>query len=151
MVRMVIAMAFMRSGTLLWLLPQIPASILTITYRYALRPTNEKALFKSRESQSPRPDTVPNKGPKARSIYTYVPPDLGIAVASSDFDKTAGRIQRAATKKANQTEEPVIPTAIPGNTKIPLSIPPILIAIAVGRVKVLCSFFNYSKIKKLFI
>jgi hypothetical protein len=60
-----------------------------------------------------------------------------MAVANSDFDKTAGRIHKAATRNANQTEEPVIPTAIPGSTKIPLSIPPILIAIAAGRVKVL--------------
>jgi hypothetical protein len=66
-----------------------------------------------------------------------VPPDLGIAVASSDFDNTAGKIQIAATKKANHTEEPVMPTAIPGNTKIPLSIPPMLIAIAVDKVRVL--------------
>ena len=76
-----------------------------------------------------------------RALFCGVPPPstppASIAVASSDFDKTAGKIQSAATKKANQTEDPVIPTAIPGNTKIPLSIPPILIAIAVGRVKVL--------------
>ncbi len=66
-----------------------------------------------------------------------VPPDLGIAVASSDFDSTAGRIHRAATKKASQTDEPVIPTAKPGNTKIPLSIPPMLTAIAPGNERVL--------------
>ena len=64
-----------------------------------------------------------------------------MAVASSDFDSTAGRIQRAATKKASQTDEPVIPTAKPGNTKIPLSIPPILTAIAPGNERVLWSFF----------
>ena len=39
------------------------------TYKYALNPTNEKALFNSKESQRPIPATVPNKGPNARSIY----------------------------------------------------------------------------------
>ena len=46
-------------------------------------------------------------------------------------------MQTEATKKASQTEEPVIPTANPGKTKIPLSIPPILIAIAPGSDNVL--------------
>ena len=38
------------------------------TYKYALSPTSEKALLRSRESQSPIPAIVPNKGPKALSI-----------------------------------------------------------------------------------
>ena len=66
-----------------------------------------------------------------------MPPDFGIAVASSDLERTAGKIQTEATNKANQTEEPVIPTASPGKTKIPLSIPPILTAIAPGSDNVL--------------
>ena len=66
-----------------------------------------------------------------------MPPDLGIAVASSDFDKTAGRIQKAATKNASQTEDPVIPTAKPGKTKIPLNMPPTLTAMAPGNERVL--------------
>lgn len=66
-----------------------------------------------------------------------MPPDFGIAVASSDLERTAGKIQREATKKASQTEEPVIPTANPGKTKIPLSIPPTLTAIAPGSDNVL--------------
>ena len=69
-----------------------------------------------------------------------MPPDLGIAVASSDFDKTAGKIQSEAIKKASQTEDPVIPTAKPGSTKIPLNIPPTLTAIAPGKERVLCNF-----------
>ena len=35
---------------------------------------------------------------KARSIYTYVPPDEGIAVASSDLERAAGKMQIAANK-----------------------------------------------------
>ena len=66
-----------------------------------------------------------------------MPPDFGIAVASSDLDRTAGKIHTEATKKASQTEEPVIPTASPGKTNIPLSIPPILTAIAPGSDNVL--------------
>ena len=66
-----------------------------------------------------------------------MPPDFGIAVASSDLDKTAGKIQIEATKKASQTEDPVIPTANPGRTNIPLSIPPILTATAPGSDNVL--------------
>ena len=66
-----------------------------------------------------------------------MPPDFGIAVASSDFERTAGKIQIEATKKASQTDDPVIPTASPGKTNIPLSIPPILTAIAPGRDNVL--------------
>ena len=85
---------------------------------------------------------VPNKGPKALSIYTYVPPDLGIAVPNSDFESTAGRIQRAATRKASHTDDPVIPTASPGKTNIPLNIPPILTAIAPGSDNVLSNFFK---------
>ena len=67
---------------------------------------------------------------------------MGIAVPSSDFERTAGRMQRAATKNANHTDEPVIPTANPGRTNIPLSIPPILTAIAPGNDQVLSNFFK---------
>ena len=114
----------------------------TTTYRYALNPTRENALFKRSESHSPKPAMVPKSGPKALSMYTYVPPDLGIAVPSSDFESTAGRIQIAATRKANHTEEPVISTAYPGKTNIPLNIPPILTAIAPGNDSVLSNFFK---------
>ena len=62
-----------------------------------------------------------------------------MAVASSDFDKTAGMIQIPATKKASETDGPVMPKATPGKTKIPLSIPPILMAIAEGKLNVLIS------------
>ena len=48
----------------------------------------------------------------------------------------------AATKNASHTEEPVIPTANPGRTNIPLNIPPILTAIAPGNDKVLSNFFK---------
>ena len=65
-----------------------------------------------------------------------------MAVPSSDFERTAGRIQSAATRKASHTEDPVIPTAKPGRTNIPLSIPPILTAIAPGKDNVLSSFFK---------
>ena len=40
----------------------------TTTYKYALRPTNEKALFKRSDSQRPIPAIVPKSGPKALSI-----------------------------------------------------------------------------------
>ena len=58
-------------------------------------------------------------------------------------------MQREATKKASQTDDPVIPTASPGKTKIPLSIPPTLTAIAPGKDNVLCSFFIVLNIKNL--
>ena len=85
---------------------------------------------------------VPKRGPKALSIYTYVPPDLGIAVPSSDFDNTAGRMHSAATRKANHIDDPVMPTANPGSTNMPLNSPPMLTAIAPGNDNVLSSFFN---------
>ena len=65
-----------------------------------------------------------------------------MAVPSSDFERTAGRMQSAATKNASHTDEPVIPTANPGRTNIPLSIPPILTAIAPGNDNVLSNFFK---------
>ena len=48
-------------------------------------------------------------------------------------------MQIPATKKANETDGPVMPKATPGKTKIPLSIPPILMAIAEGKLNVLIS------------
>jgi hypothetical protein len=65
---------------------------------------------------------------------------LGIAVANSALDNTAGIMQIPATKNAKETEGPVMPKATPGNTKIPLSIPPILIAMAEGRLNVRTRF-----------
>ena len=75
-----------------------PGFILTIIARYAPKPTKSKELFNYKESHNPIPEIVPISGPKARSIYTYVPPDEGIAVANSDFDSAAGNIQTAANK-----------------------------------------------------
>ena len=46
-------------------------------------------------------------------------------------------MHKAATKKANHIDDPVIPTARPGSTKIPLNIPPILTAMAPGKERVL--------------
>lgn len=43
-----------------------------------------------------------------------------MAVASSDLDRAAGKTAMAASKKAMGTEDPVMPAAIPGKTKIPL-------------------------------
>jgi len=75
----------------------------------------------------------------------YVPPDAGIDVASSDLDNAAGKIQTAANRYASQTEDPVFAAAMPGSTKIPLpSIPPILMAIADVKDKLLLSFFNFN-------
>ena len=88
------------------------------------------------------PEIVPNRGPNALSIYTYVPPDFGIAVASSDLDKTAGKMHIAASRKASQIDEPVFAAAIPGKTKIPPNIPAILIAITDDRPSFLLSFFK---------
>ena len=67
---------------------------------------------------------------------------VGIAVANSDFDSTAGKMQIAANKNANHTDDPVFAAAIPGKTKIPPSIPAILIAIIADNVNFLSSFFN---------
>ena len=75
-----------------------PSSIFTTTDKYAPKPTKAKELFNKRESQRPIPEIVPNNGPKALSMYTYVPPEEGIAVASSDLESAAGKIQIAANK-----------------------------------------------------
>ena len=75
-----------------------PGAICTNMDRYAPKPTKAKALLKRRDNQSPMPAMVPRSGPKARSMYTYVPPEEGIAVANSDFDSAAGNMQTAANK-----------------------------------------------------
>lgn len=68
-----------------------------------------------------------------------------MAVASSDFESAAGKIQSAANKYANQTEDPVLAAAKPGKTKIPLpNMPPILIAITEIKDKLRSSFFKSS-------
>jgi len=68
-----------------------------------------------------------------------------MAVASSDFESAAGKIQSAANKYASQTEDPVLAAANPGKTKIPLpNIPPILIAITEIKDKLRSSFFKSS-------
>ena len=116
--------------------------ILVSTKKYAPNPTKAKELLSNSDSQRPIPEIVPNRGPKALSIYTYAPPDFGIAVASSDLDKAAGKIQIAAIRYATQIEDPVLAAAIPGKTKIPdPSIPAILIAITEDRESFLSSFF----------
>ena len=69
-----------------------------------------------------------------------------MAVASSDFESAAGKIQSAANKYASQTEDPVLAAANPGKTKIPLpNIPPILMAIAEVKETLRFSFFNDFK------
>ena len=75
-----------------------PLDILTKTDKYAPNPTRAKELFNNKESHKPRPAIVPKMGPKALSIYKYVPPDAGMAVASSDLDKAAGKIHMAASR-----------------------------------------------------
>ena len=44
------------------------SSMLIKTARYAPSPIKAKELFSSSDNQSPMPEIVPNKGPKARSI-----------------------------------------------------------------------------------
>ena len=39
-------------------------------------------------------------------MYTYDPPDVGIAVAISDLERALGRIKVAAKRKDNQTPPP---------------------------------------------
>jgi hypothetical protein len=75
-----------------------PSGIFTKTDKYAPKPTRAKELFNNKESHKPRPAMVPKIGPKALSIYKYVPPEAGMAVASSDLDKAAGKIHMAASK-----------------------------------------------------
>ena len=48
----------------------------------------------------------------------------------------------AANKKANQTDGPVLAAANPGKTKIPPSIPPMLIAITEVSDNLLSNFFK---------
>lgn len=68
-----------------------------------------------------------------------------MAVANSDFESAAGKIHTAASKYANQTDEPVFATANPGSTKIPLpNIPPILIAITDVNERLRSNFFKPS-------
>ena len=64
-------------------------------------------------------------------------------------------MHNAATRKANHIEEPVMPTASPGSTNMPLSIPPMLTAMAPGNDNVLSSFFNllfiFIKVTNIYI
>ncbi len=72
-----------------------------------------------------------------------------MAVANSDFDNAAGKIQTAANKYASQRDDPVFAAASPGRTKIPLpSIPPILMAITEVKDKLRSNFFK-SYLSKL--
>ena len=57
-----------------------------------------KELLSSKESHRPIPEIVPKTGPKTLSIYTYVPPEVGIALANSDLERVAGNMQMAANK-----------------------------------------------------
>ena len=116
-----VAVTFMKSGP-----PEKNA------LRYAPNPMSAKALLRRRLNHKPNPAMVPVAGPKARSKYTYEPPDVGIAVASSAFESAAGITKIPAMRYARKTESPVFENARPGSTKIPEpSIVEILIAIIV--------------------
>ena len=74
-----------------------------------------------------------------------MPPEEGIAVASSDLDRAAGSMQIAAKRYANQSEDPVLAAASPGSTKIPLpSIPPMLMATTEVSDRLRSSFFKWA-------
>jgi hypothetical protein len=78
-----------------------------------------------------------------------VPPEEGMAVANSDLERAAGKMQTAASKYANQTEEPVFAAASPGSTKMPLpSIPPMLMAMTDVKERLLSSFFKLGLNKR---
>ena len=65
-----------------------------------------------------------------------------MAVANSDFDKTAGKIHIAATKNTNQIDDPILAAAIAGSIKTPPNIPAILIAIIADNFNFISSFFT---------
>tara|TARA_A200000159_G_scaffold84571_1_gene78189 strand:- start:662 stop:1057 length:396 start_codon:yes stop_codon:yes gene_type:complete len=52
-------------------------------------------------AHKPKPEIVPIIGPKVFSMYTYAPPEEGIAEASSDLEMAPGKITNPANKYAN--------------------------------------------------
>ena len=77
--------------------PRMPSK----THRYALNPIRAKADLSMKLAHNPKPEIVPIIGPKVFSIYTYAPPEEGIAEASSDLDIAPGKITKPANKYAN--------------------------------------------------
>ena len=95
---------------------------LVIAYIYAVNPINANEAFNRNDAQSPIPAIVPSSGPYVRSMYTYVPPDVGIADANSDFETAPGNTTVAARTYANQipaADAPIVSAAIEGRTNNP--------------------------------
>ena len=75
----------------------------SITHKYALNPISANADLSMKLAHNPSPEIVPNNGPNVFWTYTYEPPEVGIAVANSDFEMAAGRTIMAANRYASQT------------------------------------------------
>ncbi|ERG88380.1 MAG: hypothetical protein J07HX5_00524 [halophilic archaeon J07HX5] len=98
--------------------------------RYAPSPASANADLNVSENHEPIPAIVPNNGPSARSIYRYVPPACGIAVAISAFESAAGSTTNADSTYARITAGPAFLNPSAGSTKMPLPIiAPMLIII----------------------
>jgi hypothetical protein len=82
-------------------------------------PTTAKALFSANENQPANPLNNPKIGPKLRSTKKYVPPALGIAVASSALLRTLGIIKTDAKKYDNMTAGPAFVKAMAGRINKP--------------------------------
>ncbi len=67
-------------------MPKLPSIAMT----YALKPISAKADFNMNEAHRPSPEIVPIIGPNVLSIYTYAPPDFGIAEDNSALDMAPG-------------------------------------------------------------
>ena len=95
-------------------------------HRYALKPTRATTVFSIEAPQRPTPAIVPTSGPKVLSMYTYEPPDDGIAVDSSPLETAAGRIASAASRYASQMPDtgtvppPISTITKAGRTKRPV-------------------------------
>ena len=72
------------------------------THKYALNPIRANADLSMKLAHNPKPEIVPIMGPNVFSMYTYAPPEEGMAEASSDFEIAPGRITKPANKYANQ-------------------------------------------------
>ncbi len=82
-------------------------------------PTSANAPFRLIANQFANPPNVPGRAPRLRSMKKYVPPERGIAVASSSFVSMLGAINSPARKYASTADAPVRANTMEGSTNKP--------------------------------
>ena len=82
-------------------------------------PSKAKAVLNACENHAERPASVPIIGPMLLSVKKNIPPVFGIAVASSDLDKTVGKINMLAMAYASINEGPAFTKPKAGYTNNP--------------------------------